>query len=322
LSNYQRELASGKWGYVISIWFDEPLDGDIPWEPCAIVQDSRRAHVVLVEDFMADPRSLKEYTRCDTFEAAHREVARLRLWNISVSSGYDPLTHEWKVDKWKRKVPSSLIENFYRALRSGWFASSRARKAYNCLVHIGAASGFHSNLEHGVALRGINVVAIENTSEAATALVTYILLTKKDDMGTEGARCISRMTTPAAIAALDELVRKAWDTASRDKFVEYRQAYNKLLSRRQQPITHVVIDANPDFTKAFGYRIGIPDKSVSWEGVYWINIPNDGWIMPDGSCTLGINPELEAHTGELVFIGIQEAYTYAKQRAWTIINEP
>jgi hypothetical protein len=32
LDNHAAALHSGKWGQVLSIWFDEPQDADQPWE--------------------------------------------------------------------------------------------------------------------------------------------------------------------------------------------------------------------------------------------------------------------------------------------------
>ncbi len=218
------------------------------------------------------------------------------------------------------KVPNSLIQEFYRAVASWGFAGSRARKGYECLVRIGAASGFYSEYEFKIAERGACVVAIEDTPEAATALAMYILLAQGWESIAEAGN-ILRMTTPAAATALDELVNKAWDKYARDEFIKYRQGYDELSSRRRQPITHVFIDAR-NLSKAGGYRIGRTVSSAYWGGAYGSSIPNDGWIKPDGSLTLGIDPELETNTGELVFNTTQEAYQYAKQWGWTVVNAP
>lgn len=106
LSDYQRELSSGKWGRVLSIWFDEPLDGDIPWEPCAIVQQNiggKTVYIVVVEDFMADPRCLKEDSRYDRPEPAYCRVASLRPWNLGTTWGYQPSNEEW--NRWFKEYP-------------------------------------------------------------------------------------------------------------------------------------------------------------------------------------------------------------------------
>jgi hypothetical protein len=101
LANYQRELGSGKWGRILSIWFDEPLDSDIPWEPCAITQfyaDSGPVYILLVEDFLAQPRRLKEWARYKVREAAYAGAARVHPWNLRASAGYNPAASEW--DAW------------------------------------------------------------------------------------------------------------------------------------------------------------------------------------------------------------------------------
>ncbi len=216
------------------------------------------------------------------------------------------------------KVPDPLIKEFYRAVASWGFAGSRARKGYECLVRIGAASGFYSEYEFKIAERGACVVAIEDTPEAATALAMYILLAQGWDSIAEAGN-ILRMTTPAAASALDELVNKVWDKYARDDFVKYRQRYDELAGRRRQPITRVFIDAR-NLSNASGYRIGRTVSSAYWGGAYGSYIPNDGWIKLDGSLTPGIDPELEANTGELVFNSTQEAYRYAEQRGWTVVN--
>lgn len=106
LADYQSELASGKWGHVLSVWFDEPQDGDIPWEPCAIVQQNIGGgvvYIVLAEDFLANPRRWKEYARYDRPEPAYVQVARLRPWDLQATWGYQPSTEEW--NRWVKENP-------------------------------------------------------------------------------------------------------------------------------------------------------------------------------------------------------------------------
>jgi hypothetical protein len=86
LADYREQLLSGRWGRVVSVWFDEPRDGDIPWEPCAVCQMSdggRLVYAVIVEDLMANPRRLSLKATYETMDAALARVSRLRPWNLS-----------------------------------------------------------------------------------------------------------------------------------------------------------------------------------------------------------------------------------------------
>lgn len=210
------------------------------------------------------------------------------------------------------KVPSSEIEEFYRAVTSWGFGGKVAKfkKCYECLVRIGRASGFDNQYESPIVERGMCVVALENTSEAATAIAMFTLTFQGLEQ-VDFARCLIRMTTPAAASALDELIRKARNSDIRKTFERYRHDYDEILNYRRQPITHVFIDTY-NFAKASGYRIG-RTNNIHRSAYY-------GWIKSNGSCTLGLPPALESNSGELVFNTMQEAYRYAKQRNWVVYN--
>jgi len=105
LDAYARELNSGKWGQVISVWFDEPRDGDIPWEPCAVCQmimQGRPMFIVVVEDFLANPRRLKLWAKYEKREFAFCQIIQLRPWNIQPTHGYMPTSSEW--NDWQANV--------------------------------------------------------------------------------------------------------------------------------------------------------------------------------------------------------------------------
>lgn len=213
------------------------------------------------------------------------------------------------------KVSRSTIEDFYHAITSIGFPGNLARKSYNCLVRIGYASGFTSDFEQEIAERGIKIVALENTDNAATAIAKYILLAQGLS-SIPSARCLIRMTTPSAGVALDGLIKKAWDKVSRESFLEFRQEYDTLSNRRHQSINYIFIDAR-NKAKASGFRIGRTiESALGYGNQIWF----DGWIKSNGTCTLGIDLELESNTGELVLNSIQEAYRYAKLRGWIVVN--
>jgi hypothetical protein len=218
------------------------------------------------------------------------------------------------------KVPSSEIEEFYRAVTSWGFGGkvSKFKKAYECLVRIGHTSGFDNEYESIVAKRGIGIVALEDTSDAAATIAMFILIFQGLEQ-VSFARCLTRMTTPAAASSLDELIRKARNEDIRKEFETYRQEYNELSNRRRLRTTHVFIDTR-NVAKASGYRIGRTMEGAYMNASFGTNIPFDGWVKSDGSCTLGLVFDLESNTGELVFNTIQEAYRYAKQHDWIVVN--
>lgn len=216
------------------------------------------------------------------------------------------------------KASSSLIAEFYRAVSSWGFAGSRVKDGYNCLVRIGAASGFRNDNESQIAFRGMRVVAVENTDNAATALTMYILLTQ-GYMWTVGASYIAKMIAPSASAGLDELVRKAWDDMCRADFVRERQAHDWALNRRRQPTKNVFIDMR-NLAKSHGYRV-IRTAADAHHGLYYSSSPMEGWIKPDGSYSLGIDLEVEVGGGELVLNTAREAYACANRLGWTVVNE-
>ncbi len=218
------------------------------------------------------------------------------------------------------KVPSSEIKEFYRAVTSWEFGRKVAKfkECYECLVRIGRSSGFDNEYETKIAERGVYIVALENTSEAATAIARFTLMFQGyEQVGF--ARCLTWMTTPAATSALDELVRKARNEDIRKTFEKYRHDYDEMSNYRRQPIKHVFIDTQ-NFAKASGYRIGRTNENAYNSSFYGTNIPFAGWIKSDGSCTLGFPLGLDTNTGELVFKTIQEAYRYTKQRNWIVLN--
>jgi hypothetical protein len=208
----------------------------------------------------------------------------------------------------------SLIKKFYHAVDSG-----DAITALDYLSRLGRYGGFHSFWGDVVYSRGIRLVAIENTSEAASAIANFILLTKR---WTLSAIYILKMTTPSARTTFDELINKAWDEFSRAEFVQILQEYDQLLSQRQKcdqlfsqrqgPRLLVFIDRGR-LIDAPGCRIARVHKPVHWTHV---QVEYDGWVKPDGGCTLGIDPVLEANTGELVFNTGEEASMYAKEHGW------
>lgn len=85
LRQYVDELASGRWGDVLDIWFDSPAAdgiGDRPWEPCAIAFRRDGRYVIVSEDYSANPRRLREYAHEGDYPAAHEVVHRLRPWHV------------------------------------------------------------------------------------------------------------------------------------------------------------------------------------------------------------------------------------------------
>ncbi len=81
LMRYLTDLQSGRWGQVLKIWFDEPRQGDIPWEPCALTL-LHGAFVVVSEDFTARPTRLRQYATHEVYGEAIETVRKLRPWGI------------------------------------------------------------------------------------------------------------------------------------------------------------------------------------------------------------------------------------------------
>lgn len=92
-----------------------------------------------------------------------------------------------------------------------------------------------------------------------------------------------------------------------------------ILNRRQQPTTHVFIDLH-NRAKAHGYRVIRTTEDAYWSP-YGSDSPMEGWVKSESSYSLGIDLEVEADRGELVFPTCKEAHLWAKGRGWTVVNE-
>ena len=215
-------------------------------------------------------------------------------------------------------VDQSLIKGFYNAAASSQPAGQRASEARGWLVKIGAASNFSSAYEHEIALRGMRVIAVQNTPEAANAIAAFLVLSQGHAWIVAG-NYLARMTAPTVAAVLDGLVKKAWDQLSHEEFARQREAHNWLTSRRQSPVTRVIVDIH-NLAKSAGYRI-LKALENSARSSPDVALTLEGWLKPDGSSTLGIDLEIEADTDELVFDSLAEALAGAKQSGWIVVNE-
>lgn len=69
---------------------------------------------------------------------------------------------------------SPLINDFYRSVGSWGLFSNRFEEAYSLLIQISRASGYKAS-DYDEFRRGMRIIAIQNTSEAATAIALFIL---------------------------------------------------------------------------------------------------------------------------------------------------
>ncbi len=93
LDRHEQVLFSGQVGNPVAIWFDDPDAGDVPWLPCAIVQnvvDGQTVYVILEEEASGHPRNLEVYAICTELGAAYLYVYELRPWNVTPTWGHNP----------------------------------------------------------------------------------------------------------------------------------------------------------------------------------------------------------------------------------------
>lgn len=214
---------------------------------------------------------------------------------------------------------SPLINDFYHSVGSWGLLSNRFKEAYSLLIQISRASGYNGEREFA---RGMRIIAIQNTPEATVAIATFILKAKGLDY-TVGASYIARMTTPAAVAALDELITKAWNWMSEDAFVQARQFHENYLSLRVLPIKYVILHKFERQPNKYGLVRTLSEdfQKVPFEPGLRIYTRLGGWILRNRDTTLGIDYEFEETMDEImVFKTEEEATEWANGWGWKVFG--
>jgi hypothetical protein len=205
-----------------------------------------------------------------------------------------------------------LVDNFYRIMGSWGFLSNRYDEARSTLIQIARASGYKGSNPDDEVLRGLRVMAIQDTNEAAVALAEFII---KARFGTP--LYVARMTAPAASSAIDEIVKKrlpgfdiVCDLA--------RNFHTEYLQWRREPTRYVIV------TKVSSGLYGLVKTHSEDSRTVHIHDPAltlhsrlIGWIQPNDDTTLGIDYDFEAKMDIVKFRSEEEAIRWANNQGWT-----
>ena len=208
-----------------------------------------------------------------------------------------------------------LVGNFYRIMGSWGFLSNLYDEAQAVLIQIARASGYRGNNTDNEILRGLRVVAIQDTNEAAVALAEFIIKTR---LGTP--LYIARMTAPAASSAIDEIAKKRLPgfevvcDLARNFHAEY-------LQWRREPTRYVIVTK---VSSLYGLvKTHSEDRRYAsiHDPALTLHSRLIGWIQPNGDTTLGIDYDFEAKMDIVKFRSEEEAIRWANNQGWTAFDQ-
>ena len=205
---------------------------------------------------------------------------------------------------------------FYRIIGSWGFLSNRYDEAHSTLIQIARTSGYKGSNTDNEVLRGLRVVAIQDTNEAAVALAEFII---KARFGTP--LYIARMTAPEASWKIDEIAKRLSFPGIETACDLARNVHPEYLRWRREPTKYVIVTKASDL---YGLvRIHSEDRRYVpiHDLALTLHSRLIGWIQPNGDTTLGIDYDFEAKMGIVKFRSEEEAIRWANNQGWTAFDQ-